>query len=68
MVGEQLLRISKKYRVVLTVHDAVACVAPEQEAVEAVKYVEECMRTVPNWAKGLPINCESGMGRSYGDC
>lgn len=68
VVGEQLLRISKKYRVVLTVHDAVACIAPEQEAVEAVKYVEECMRTVPNWAKGLPVNCESGMGRSYGDC
>jgi DNA polymerase len=68
VVGEQLLKIAKRYRVVLTVHDAVACVAPEQEAEEAVKYVEECMRTVPTWAKGLPINCESGVGKSYGEC
>lgn len=68
VVGEQLLMISKRYRVVLTVHDAVACVVPEQEAAEAVKYVEECMRTVPAWAAGLPINCESGVGKSYGEC
>jgi DNA polymerase len=68
IVGEQLLLISKRYRVVLTVHDSVVCVVPEQEAVEAVKYVEECMRTVPAWAAGLPINCESGVGRSYGEC
>ena len=40
VVGEQLLLISKRYRVVLTVHDAAACVVPEREAAEAVKYVE----------------------------
>lgn len=68
VVGEQLLLIGKKYRPVLTVHDAVACVAPEQEANEARAYVEQCMRTVPEWAPGLPVNCESGMGVSYGDC
>ena len=53
---------------VLTVHDAVACIAPESEAVEAQQYVEMCMRTTPDWAVGLPLNCESGYRRSYGDC
>jgi len=68
VIGEQMLRIAKKYRVVLTVHDAVACIAPVDEAQEAVKYVEECMRWRPKWADTLPLNCEVGYGENYGDC
>jgi len=68
VIAEQMLRISKKYHVVLTVHDAVACIAPAAEAEAAQKYVEECMRWRPEWASTLPLNCESGMGTSYGDC
>lgn len=68
IVGLQMLKIAKKHRVVLTVHDsAVACV-PEEIADEAREYVEACMRWVPSWAEGLPVNCESGIGRSYGAC
>lgn len=68
IIGEQMLRISRKYKVVMTVHDAIACVVPEAEVAEGVAFVEECMRWTPDWATGLPINCESGYGDSYGDC
>ena len=68
VIAEQMLRISKKYHVVLTVHDAVACIAPAAEAKAAQEYVEECMRWRPEWASTLPLNCESGIGTSYGDC
>jgi DNA polymerase len=70
IVAEQMLRISKRYQVVLTVHDAVACIVPDNEVEirEGVAYVEQCMRWVPEWAEGLPVNCESGVGKSYGDC
>ena len=68
VVGEQLLRIAKRYKTVLTVHDAVACVAPEEEAEEAQRYVEECMSWRPRWAGSLPLACEAGRGASYGDC
>lgn len=68
VIAEQMLRIAKRYKVVLTVHDAVACIAPEAEAKEAQAFVEECMRWRPDWAKTLPLNCESGLGKSYGDC
>jgi DNA polymerase I-like protein with 3'-5' exonuclease and polymerase domains len=68
IIGEQMIKISKRYDVVLTVHDAVACIALEEEAKEAQAYVEECMRWTPDWAQGLPVNCESGFGKSYGDC
>jgi DNA polymerase bacteriophage-type len=68
VIGEQMLRIAKRYRVVLTVHDAVACIAPTEETQEAVKYVEECMRWRPKWAETLPLDCEVGYGDNYGAC
>jgi DNA polymerase len=68
IIGEQMVQIEKRYRAVLTVHDAIACVVPEDEAHEARAYIEECMRTPPAWAQGLPLDCESGMARNYGDC
>ena len=68
VVAEQMLRVSKRYKVVLTVHDAIAIIAKESEAQEAQAYLEECMSWNPKWAVGLPLACESGIGRSYGDC
>jgi DNA polymerase len=67
VVAEQMLRIAKLYKVVLTVHDAVACIAKEEEADEAAKYVQECMRWRPKWANTLPLNCEVKVGKNYGD-
>jgi DNA polymerase I-like protein with 3'-5' exonuclease and polymerase domains len=68
VIGEQMLRVQKRYPVVLTVHDAIACIAPIEEAKIAQKYVEDCMSWRPKWAPDLPLACESGMGESYGDC
>ena len=68
VIGEQMLRIAKRYKVVLTVHDAVAIIAKAAEAKDAQKFVEECMNWRPKWALTLPLACESGMGKSYGDC
>lgn len=68
IIVEQMLRIAKKYRPVLTVHDAIACIAPKEEADEAMAYVMECMSWTPDWAGGLPVACEAGYGKSYGDC
>jgi len=68
VIAEQMIKINTRYKIVLTVHDAVACIAPEEKAQEAQAFVETCMRWRPDWAQTLPLNCESGIGRSYGDC
>lgn len=68
IIGYQMLTIAKKYKVVMTVHDAIAIVAPEAEKDAAQEFVEMCMRLRPDWALELPLNCESGVGVSYGDC
>ena len=56
VIAEQMLKIGKRYKTVLTVHDAVACIARKEEAEEARGYVEDCMRWTPAWATGLPLN------------
>jgi len=66
VIGEQMLKIAQRYKVVFTVHDAVACIARQEEAEEAARYVQECMRWRPTWAQTLPLNCEVKMGDSYG--
>ena len=68
IIGEQMLKIAKQYRIVLTVHDSVVCCVPEESVSEAQSYIEKCMRWTPDWADGLPIDCESGVGDSYGEC
>jgi len=68
IIGEQMLRISKKYKVVLTVHDSIVCCVKDNEVEEAQAFVEQCMRWTPDWATGLPVDCESGTAKSYGDC
>lgn len=68
IIGEQMLMIAKKYRVVMTVHDAICCVVPENEVDTAQEFVELCMKLRPEWALELPLNCEAGSGRSYRDC
>jgi hypothetical protein len=66
VIGEQMLMVARRLRVVMTVHDAVGALAPVDKADEARAYVEACMRIRPKWATELPLNCESKIGASYG--
>jgi len=68
VIGEQMLKIAQRYKVALTVHDAVMAVVKEEEKDEAVAYVQECMTWRPSWAETLPLACEIGVGKSYGEC
>ena len=68
VIGKQMLLIAKKYKVVMTVHDAIACIVPEEEVEKAQEFVEMCMKIRPDWGLDLPLNCEAGNGISYGAC
>ncbi len=68
IMAEQMVRIDKRYRVAFTVHDEVTVVVPENEIDEAVNFVGENMLYVPEWAEGVPLACEAGYAKTYGDC
>jgi len=59
------LLVAKKYKVAMTVHDAITAVVPEHEEETGKQFVELCMRLRPSWALDLPLNCEAGSGKSY---
>lgn len=68
IVGEQMLAVAERYRVALTVHDAVVAVVKDEEVDEAMKYITGVMSTPPDWALDLPVACEAKHGKTYGDC
>ena len=68
VIGDQMRWISKYYRPVLTVHDALVYVVPEADIEQAMEFITLCMSTSPAWAEGLPVACEAKQGRTYGDC
>jgi DNA polymerase I-like protein with 3'-5' exonuclease and polymerase domains len=68
IIGHQMILLAKRYKAVLTVHDSIITCVSDEELDEARAYMEWCMRQTPDWANGLPITCESGTGKSYGEC
>lgn len=67
VMAEAIPRVHKKYRVVNTIHDAVYCIAPKEEAQEALDFVVGEMTKAPEWAWGLPLAAEGSFGRSLKD-
>jgi DNA polymerase len=65
IVADQMLSISKRYRVVMMTHDEVVYLAPEAEAEEALAFGLEIMKTPPDWAADLPINAEGAYAKNY---
>ena len=63
-----MLEIDEQYRPVLTVHDAVVCVAPQKESHKALGFIMDKMNKAPIWAKDLPVTCEGNFAENYGNC
>jgi DNA polymerase len=57
----------KRFKVVLTVHDEVVLVVPEEHGPWALEMVLTEMSKPPSWCASLPVACEGDIGRSYGD-
>ena len=67
VVAEQMTTIGQVYPVAFQVHDEVIISARSDDTTNAREYVETIMSTAPTWARELPVACESGVGRNYGD-
>jgi DNA polymerase len=67
IMTDGMLRIQKRYPCVLTVHDEVVALVPEEEAQEAELWVWRQMTIEPEYMPGIPLNAETGAARRYGD-
>jgi len=68
IMSEAMVRISSKYQIALSVHDALYIVVPEDEAQVALDYLIEEMCKPPSWMPDIPLAAEGGWGRSIADC
>lgn len=68
VMAEQMLRITKRYKILLTVHDSVVCSVPDAQVDEAAAFISSCMRWSPDWAVGLPVRGDVEVGKNYGEC
>jgi hypothetical protein len=67
VMTDGMLRIQDRYRCVLTVHDEVVVVVPEEEAEEAEAWVREQMIADPHYLIGIPLDAESSSAVRYGE-
>jgi DNA polymerase len=65
VIGEALLKVAGRYKVVLTTHDEIVCAAPAGEADEALEFVLNTLRTPPDWLAGCPLDAEGGYAANY---
>ena len=65
IVMEQLLMISVRYPVVLTSHDNVGYLAPDDEADEALAFGLKVMSTSPTWWPDIPLAAEGVAATRY---
>lgn len=70
IMTEAMVRVGKRYPIVLTIHDALYILCPDDEASveEAKKFLIEEMCRTPLWMPGIPLAAEGKSGKSLAEC
>ena len=66
VMTDGMLRVSKKYPVVGTVHDEQIVCVPDAEVEYAKSWVLDQMTVVPRYMPGIPLAADGGAHRRYG--
>jgi DNA polymerase len=67
VVSEQMAKVGQTYRVAFQVHDEVVIICSDEFIDAAKQVITDIMSTPPKWAADLPVSCEAGHGKNYGD-
>ena len=65
IISDQMLEISKKYRICTMAHDEIVVVAPKKDADRCLQDMLRIMSTPPEWAHGLSLAAEGGWDINY---
>lgn len=67
VLAEQLLKISKRYKVIHTVHDEIICSVPDARAEECLDFMVKTMSTPPEWWPEIILSSEGDIADTYGN-
>lgn len=68
VMTDGMLRIGKRYKNVLTVHDEAVALVPEVGADLAAEWMKQQMTIEPSYMPGIPLAASAGYGKTYGEC
>jgi DNA polymerase len=66
VMTDGMLRVTKRYPVVGTVHDEQIVLVPDAEVVDAKTWVLAQMTMEPSYMPGIPLAADGGAHRRYG--
>lgn len=61
------VELAARYPLVGLVHDEAICLVPDEEVEEAKAFMTKVMRTPPAWGMDIPLECDIGSGKRYGN-
>jgi DNA polymerase len=64
---EYMVKVGRKYPLAFQVHDEIVLCVPESKADAIQADVEAIMSKPPKWCADLPVACEAGWAKNYGD-
>ena len=67
VMTDGMLRCQKRYPCVLTAHDEIVLLVPEQEAEHAEEWVRQQMVKEPTYMPGIPLSVSVAYAKRYGD-
>ena len=67
VIREQMAAAGQHFKVAFQVHDEIIVAVPDSRVETAEAKLIEVMSTPPKWAFDLPVACESGAAKNYGD-
>lgn len=67
VIREQMATAGRHFKVAFQVHDEIIVSVPDGDVETAEAKLIEIMSTPPKWAPDLPVACESGAAKNYGD-
>jgi DNA polymerase family A len=66
VMSDAMLRIRRRgYRIVLTTHDEIVVLIPQQDAQQHYDYLLQEMKATPNWLEGIPLDAEGMFAERY---
>jgi DNA polymerase len=67
IMSEAMVRVGKRYPIVITIHDALYILVREEQSQEALAFLMEEMCRVPEWMQGIPLSAEGKIGKTLAE-
>lgn len=64
VAGEAIVRVNKRYPVLLCIHDSIYTLVPESEADEGSAFLNESLTITPDWLPGIVLGAEGGWSKT----